>query len=241
MPPNPFSTPMAYWVGLDVLTDDPAALGAFNTFYSRTHVPEVLSHNPGFISATRFELASAAPSAGPVYLASYDVEGETAAETYLDREVRSADRPTLPYSSGPALWQESAELRWRLMYRKVAEYGAGNVNPFAIYVVGMDAPSGATAADLATFDDFYTNLHLPEVVEHFGFERGVRYQLHHEIRCIPAGCPRFLAVYEAATADAMSAARALLSDPGAGGRVADPGPVVWQQHRTRWRLWYRRI
>ena len=37
--------------------------------------------------------------------------------------------------------------------------------PHAIYLLGVNPPVDATEEDLDVFNDFYTNVHLPEVAE----------------------------------------------------------------------------
>jgi hypothetical protein len=109
--------PCIYLVGMNIPADtDAAGLAAFNEFYTRTHVPEVVANNPGFLSGTRYELLSA-DGAGPRFLAVYEVADEEAAKRFLERGRNpQAGRPT--YTSGPPTW-ERHETLWRLMYRPI--------------------------------------------------------------------------------------------------------------------------
>jgi hypothetical protein len=122
---------------------------------------------------------------------------------------------------------------WSLVYRQVAETGPARVRPFAIYLLGVDPPDGATDDELATFNAFYTEVHLPEVAERRHALRALRYELVREVRPPYPGAPRFLAVYE--VDEAAAADRRHSGPPYA------KGPEVWQRHRTPWRLWYRRL
>ena len=122
---------------------------------------------------------------------------------------------------------------WSLLYRPVAETAPAQVAPFAIYLLGVDPPEDATEADLVVFNDFYTNVHLPEVAERRRALRAVRYELVDAVKPPYQGAPRFLAVYEV---DEESAANRRHSGP----KYAS-GPDVWQRHTTPWRLWYRRL
>jgi hypothetical protein len=135
-------------------------------------------------------------------------------------EVEEADHPGL-------------RLTWSLLYRSVAETAPAEVAPFAIYLLGVDPPADATDEDLVAFNDFYTNVHLPEVAERRRALRAVRYELVDAVRPPYQGAPRFLAVYEV---DEESAANRRHSGP----KYAS-GPDVWQRHKTPWRLWYRRL
>jgi hypothetical protein len=122
---------------------------------------------------------------------------------------------------------------WSLLYRTVAETAPAEVAPFAIYLLGVNPPADATEDDLGDFNDFYTNVHLPEVAERRHALRAVRYELVEAIRPPYRGSPRFLAVYEV---DEESAANRRHSGP-----PYASGPEVWRRHTTPWRLWYRRL
>lgn len=122
---------------------------------------------------------------------------------------------------------------WSLEYRRLAETGPAEIAPFAIYLLGVNPPPGATPQELEVFNDFYTNVHLPEVAERRHARRALRYELVREIRRPYPTAPQFLAVYEV---DEESAShRRHVGPPYA------TGPEVWQRHTTPWRLWYRRI
>lgn len=125
---------------------------------------------------------------------------------------------------------EGLTLSWSLQYRRVAETGPPVTRPYAIYLLGVNPPVDATENDLDVFNDFYTNVHLPEVAERRHALRATRFELVEEIRPPYKGAPRFLAVYE-------------VDEEGAANRrhVGPPyavGPEIWQRHTTPWRLWY---
>ena len=99
--------------------------------------------------------------------------------------------------------------------------------------MGVNPPEDASDAELVTFNDFYTNVHLVEVAERRHALRAVRYELVEEIKAPYLGAPRFLAAYEV---DEKSAAQRRHVGP-----PYSSGPAVWQRHSTPWRLWYRRL
>jgi hypothetical protein len=139
--------------------------------------------------------------------------------------------------AGPDVGSESGTegLRqtWSLLYRQVAETGPRVAAPYAIFLLGVNPPDGATDDELATFNDFYTTVHMPEVAERRHALRAVRFELLRAVRPPYQGAPRFLATYEV---DETSAAnRRHVGPPYAA------GPEVWQRHTTPWRLWYRRL
>ncbi|HUZ21609.1 MAG TPA: hypothetical protein VMU75_13640 [Acidimicrobiales bacterium] len=129
--------------------------------------------------------------------------------------------------------REGLKQTWSLLYRRVAETEPAVVPPYAIYLLGVNPPAGTTDEELKVFNDFYTNVHLPEVAERRHALRAARYELVDEVRPPHQGAPRFLAVYEV-DEEAASIRR----------HVGPPyvtGPEVWQRHTTPWRLWYRRL
>ncbi len=124
-------------------------------------------------------------------------------------------------------------LVWSILYRQIAETARRTQRPYAIYLLGVNPPDDVSKADLATFNDFYTNVHLVEVAERRHALRAVRYELVEEIKAPYLGAPRFLAVYEV---DESSASQRRHVGP-----PYSAGPEVWQRHTTPWRLWYRLV
>ena len=102
-------------VGMNVPADtDATGLAEFNSFYTDTHVPEVMAYG-GYARGTRFELYRefAHPAPGcPRFCAIYEAD---AAATEA-RDARRAARGTL--SSGPPAW-EKRDTVWRLVYRRL--------------------------------------------------------------------------------------------------------------------------
>lgn len=122
---------------------------------------------------------------------------------------------------------------WSMVYRRIAETGQRIVPPFAIYLLGVNPPAGASETELEEFNEFYTNVHLVEVAERRQALRGVRFELVHEIQRPAKGAPRFLATYEVDEAGASQRRHV--------GPPYSKGPDVWNAHTTPWRIWFRRI
>ena len=93
-------------------------------------------------------------------------------------EADEPDQPGLRLT-----WSLLLPTQWRRRLRP--ERG-----PFAIYLLGVDPPADATDDDLAAFNDFYTNVHLPEVAERRHALRAVRYELVDAVRPPYQGAPR---------------------------------------------------
>jgi hypothetical protein len=122
---------------------------------------------------------------------------------------------------------------WSVLYRQIAETAPALQRTYAIYLLGVNPPDDAGDAQLATFNDFYTNVHLVEVAERRNALRAVRYELIEEVEAPYLGAPRYLAAYEV---DETSASHRRHVGP-----PYSSGPAVWQRHTTPWRLWYRRL
>lgn len=239
--PGSFDAPMTYVVGLNAECEDRLELAEFTYFYAHVHLPEVLRENPGFLAGTQFELVvpDSRQDIGPRFLTSYDIADRESADKYLKRSASDTAQYGA-YTAGPRLWQENCDPAWRLTYARLAEYGTKPSSLFGIFIVGIDAPAGASAHELEDFDDFYTRVHIAELIDNFGFSRAIRYRKHHEIRYPPPGCPEFLAVYEASNPGVMMAGRRAFAESATAGKFTC-GPAVWQAHTTPWRLWYRHL
>jgi hypothetical protein len=216
-----------YWVGMQIPPASEAELAAFNAFYTSVHVGEVVARH-SFLGGARYELLRQDPRGdfGPPWLARY-FSTQPCADAYI---ARNGGPPPghAAYTAGPPLFK-NASLPWRMMWRPLADTGAVGALPASIFMVGMNVPAATTEDELATFNDFYTNVHVPEVMSRGGFSRACRYELYRDFR---AGCPRFCAVYESASEDVVAFS---------GSGPMTPGPPTWEAHDTLWRLWYRRI
>jgi hypothetical protein len=202
--------PIVSWTGWDVRGGAAAAPNPVEAFAAFP------SHDDG--ADERYELLAVAARGfrPPRFLRA--VDGAESSGT-----ARSAEAETV----------EGLRQTWSLWYRRVAETGPAVVLPYAIYLLGVNPPADVTDDELAVFNDFYTNVHLPEVAERRHALRAVRYALVEEVRPPYQGAPQFLAAYE--VDESAASVRRHVGPPYA------TGPVVWQGHTTPWRLWYRRI
>jgi len=231
-----------YWVGMNTPaggSDD--ELTEFNDFYSNVHVREVVSSNPGFIRATRYELLEqdARGDFGPRWLAIYEMDSEDAASTYVARHDGPPEgRPR--YTAGPSLWRRY-EGWWRLIWHRLVpnEGDLGSAGAPYLFLVGMDVPAGISSQDLKDFSEFYTNTHVPEVGALGDFLRGSRFELRSDLKHPAPGSPQFLAVYEGEEKALATPARRA-ANPSAVSPLSS-GPPAWEAHVTAWRLMYRRI
>jgi hypothetical protein len=199
--------PIISWSGWDPRGKSTAATDAAAAF----------SAVPGAHTEGRYELLAVAARGfrPPRFLRSIDVAAE-------HRDDVDAER------FGPRIKQT-----WSLEYRRLAETGPPLTAPFAIYLLGVNPPPDATDEDLRVFNNFYTDVHLPEVAARRHALRAERYEFVREVKAPYQGAPRFLAVYEV---DEESASERRHTGP-----PYWSGPEVWQRHTTPWRLWYRRL
>lgn len=234
-------SPYMYWVGMNTQPDtSDAELAKFNDFYTNVHMREVVNSNPGFYRATRYELRDPDPRGdfGPRWLVMYEMEDEPAAKTYIARNDGPPEgRPK--YTPGPSAWQSYIPW-WRMIWRRRVpehgEIGAGG-SPY-LYFVAMNVPPGTTEQELADFNEFYTNIHVPEVVDISAFQSGARFELERAFVHPEPGCPQFLAVYEA-NEESMERRKERAAHPDR--YQLSSGPPAWEAHDTLWRLTYQRV
>src|SRR5271155_2771670 len=101
---NPFTSPLLYWAGINVVGAEDDELDALHHFYEEVHIPEVMAAN-NFSSAHRFAKMRENPrrNFGPDFLGVFEVPDDQAAALYFGHEDSPPDRrPT--YSGGPSAW-----------------------------------------------------------------------------------------------------------------------------------------
>jgi hypothetical protein len=233
----------AYWVGLDTPPDaDARTLAAFNAFYDETHVPEVLANNRGFVRASRYELLvpDARGDFGPRWLAVYEMQDEAAAQAYIARNDGPQEgRPA--YTPGLADFRTT--IRWRMLWRQISAAGQAPDAYHGMFVVGMNVPDDTPPEGMREFNDFYTNIHVPEVMRWGGYASGLRFERFREFQHPAPGCPRFLAIYQgdqAATEASQQRSFGSSSPRPSSVRFTD-GPPTWERHDTLWRHVYKTI
>jgi hypothetical protein len=214
---------LTMWSGIDVHADSPEDQLAVKEFFRNAFLQQVGEAYPQLGPGVCYELDAAGPRGfqGSNLLTTFELPD--------DPGPQSEDPLSVP--AAPVAWHRTIEGSWSLICRRVAETGPRVVDPFAIYLVGVNPPPGMDGEEREEFDEFYTNVHMPEVAQRRHCLRASRYELHRELRSPPNGAPQFLAVYELDK-------RAAATKRHIGGAYAR-GPRVWQRHATPWRLWYR--
>ena len=143
--------------------------------------------------------------------------------------TESGSDPTEPESPfGDALRQT-----WSMRYERVRPVPSDVVPPYAIYLLGVNPPDGASPGDLVVFEEFYVDVHVREVAKRRKALRAVPHRLVEVLKPPYKGAPAFLTAYE--LDEASASVRRHVGPP------YSQGPDVWQRHSTPWRLWYRRL
>jgi hypothetical protein len=221
------TNPITLWTGTEVHTDNPDDLAAIDTYFRDEYLEALAAGNPDLARGVRYDLL--APDRhkgfGARFLTAFELASEEAAGRCADRQ----DLLSVP--SAPPVWQAGVTTGWSLMYRYVTETGPALVRPYAIYMVGVDPPPDIDAAGLDEFNEFYTSVHVPEVLKRRRGLRATRYELFRELLQPAEGYPRFMATYEVDE-------KATANTRHIGGGYSR-GPDVWKRHKTPWRLWYR--
>jgi hypothetical protein len=236
-----FTSPIMYWVGMDLAESTPDEVAEFKRHYGEVHRIEVVERNPGFVTSHQYELHMPDPRGkhGPRFLTIYEIASEAALADYLERH-EGPHAKNMGWSPGPDVWRDKRSTVWRLMWRQQLQFGIPSDSPDTLRVIGMDPGPGSDARAIAEYDDYYSNVHVPDIMTSTPFDHAARYELAQELPPRPADAPRYCAMYECGAdktekLDAVRAART------AAAVVRPPGPVAWENRDTKWRLTYRRI
>jgi hypothetical protein len=210
-----FTLPFMYWVGTD-----------------EVGTGEVLTDSPpaGFELVHRYELLKP------------DARGDYGPKRLTIYESGEGARALFDLRSGALSGADNA--RWRLLWRRLVERGTPKEMPDSLFIVGMTPAADADETGIRAFNDFYTNIHVPEVMTSHSSSHGTRFELLRAFKHLGSTSPRYVAIYEL---DAQSTAA--IESEAAGGPAAFPmassnvsvGPPAWEHRNTAWRLFYRRV
>ena len=236
-----FTHPILYWVGMDLAPASAEETEAFRRHYADVHRREVVERNPGFELSHQYELTQPDPRGlyGPRWLTIYELSGEQALAGYLDRHERPG-APAMGWTPGPPVWRDKRSTTWRMMWRRGDVAGAPSGAPASLRLIGMDPAADSDDRQLAEFNEFYSGVHVPEVMSSTPFALGARYERVPEFSPRPADAPRYCAAYEAGAGQTAELDR-IRSARSAQPAKRSEGPPAWQRRQTRWRLSYRRV
>jgi len=226
-PPRP--SPFVTWSGTDVHTDDDKAVAEIERFYNTSYLAAITATYPSVVEVARYELLATDRHGG------FGAKLLTALTWGGEPDVDENDLQQTPpqLRDAPAVWQNGTSTSWSLLYRYLAETGSATAPPHAIYLVGVNPPSGMSNEDRTAFIEFYTSVHVPEVAKRRHCTRATVFELDRELLHPSEGAPQFLGAYEVADAAAVVTRHV--------GFGYSRGPAVWEKHKTPWRLWYRSV
>lgn len=166
----------------------------FINWYTNIHLGDVLEC-PGFING-RLQMAKEFRDGRGKLLASYEIQSEDIDQTMaIRREMREEEKRRGRYGNILDYFSHNwRDVLWRQIVRKVAdkEHGLGVEKWVNLVETNCVDPSREQE-----FNDWYTNIHLPDVLETPGFMAATRYEMK-EFR---DGRGKYLTVYEIETGD----------------------------------------
>jgi hypothetical protein len=166
----------------------------------------------------------------------YELADEAAVQEYARRNDGPAEGRNR-YTRNPI--RASNAGGWRHFWRRVAP-GSGSLADEDSTMLRLIANQPRPDIDpfrLAEFNQYYTDMHVPGIVDANGWLRGTRFELVRDFVKDQYGVPRFLAVYEGnEESSARQAARHAL-----GQTTEIPGPKSWDERTSHWRFRYRRL
>jgi hypothetical protein len=154
---------------------------AFNDWYNRVHVPEIMAC-PGFLSSVRYEEVRA----DGCYMAMYELSGPEALESDAFGQARGwKEMQPVVLGSNNAVWTH--------LYTASPESAArgGGVPTLLRFNRSTASPEREVQ-----FNQWYNEVHLPELLACPGWLSASRYEAVH-------GTPKYLAIYDLAGASAL--------------------------------------
>lgn len=173
---------------------------AFSDWWSQEHVPEYAART-GFISGKRLRATSepGQPSAAEHrYLAVYEVD---TVATFNDA-----------LAAGPPWGPWHADINhlvrdWERTYYRVLSVHEVDADPGRYWsIVKLDFVDPSPSRE-AEFNDWYTNIHIPEVSFHPGFHRAWRLSVEPDANDLGPRRQRYWAVYEVDSPEDLPTAR----------------------------------
>lgn len=211
-----FSGATMHWHGTNLVGATDAVHAAYRANLDAAELPA------GALMAHRLEklLQSPRRSFGPDYLS-----------------VVEFDRPTPlvpPAAAADAPWAREHEQMWRLSWRKISDTGPA-APPVRARLLSLSPPADASDVEVAVWNRFYTDVHVPEAMQRRRWSRATRWELETSALHPAPGAPRYFVLYEATSfTDATDA------EVAAWGPWTE-GPPIWKRHVGAWTLDYRTI
>jgi len=179
---------------------DPAREKEFNDWYDNIDIPDVLKV-PGFMRASRYEAVKLAKwpedsiqEGAPKFLAIYDIESPDINQAIKD--LREASRRMDESGRNSPLLVVLEAATYRLLAPPYEKAGKRKVSKTKwIYIVHGICSDPSKEKE---FNDWYNNIHLPDITETSDFTGATRYELATVLQ-YPKGkeeVAKFLAIYD---------------------------------------------
>ncbi len=220
---NLFSGATMHWIGTNLLGATDSQHAAYRHHLDSAQLP-ALTAAGGATFAHRLEKLVQSPrrSFGPDYLSICE----------FDAPPAPAELP-----QGDALEPLAGvhESMWNMSWRKISDTGVPSVRPDRARLLSLSPPDDATADEIADWNQFYTEVHVPEAMQRRGWTRATRWTLEHCSLHPNPGCPRYFVLYEG-----VGFKDATDEEVAAWGPWSQ-GPALWKRHVGAWTLDYRII
>jgi len=183
---------MARWLGsFEVVCVDTAREKEFIEWYDNIHAPDILE-TPGFLTARMYQRKEFRDGRGQ-FLTMYEIESDDIDKTMAMRWEKRAKEIEAGRGSTAAIpvWKD---IVWRQIVKLVADK---EHDPKMERWVNLDETNCVDASREQEFNDWYTNMHLPDVLETPGYIAATRY----EIKEFHDGRGKYFTVYEIETND----------------------------------------
>lgn len=180
-----------YLIGIDPAADLTAAeTAAFGDFYERTHLPEVVAANEGFVDGLRLELEppDRRLGIGPLWLAMYGVDSMASVRGYMERQqVAGAG---IDYTPGPVPWDRMT-VWWRAILAVRHQAGAARPPVGQILLTAFEPGGGAASGQRVPR---YLETTVPAVMKQTGSVSATTFELLADLGARNA-LPRWLTLY----------------------------------------------
>ncbi len=212
---------MEKWIRLGEYTcADPTRQKEFDDFYDNVHIPNILKA-PGFVAATRYAIKEPMYGRGQ-YLTVYEIETDDLDKTMaIRREMRKKEAeqgqytiPLLVSIWGDVLFKQIGE-------RIYSEKGTTKIEKW----LRLGEFKCADSTRQKEFDDFYNNVHVPNVLKAPGFAAATRYAIKEPMY----GRGQYLTVWEIETDDldkTMAIRREMRKKEAEQGQYIIPGLLI---------------
>jgi hypothetical protein len=146
-----------------------------------------------------------------------------------------APPPGEPTSNVAASWADNVESMWQMTWTMVSDSGSVGVRPDRVRLISLSPPPDASEADVAEWNAFYTEVHVPEAMQRRRWTRATRWVLDHAELHPSPGCPTYFVLYEA-----VGFTDATPEEVDSWGPWSE-GPPIWKRHVGAWTLDYRSV